>query len=66
MAATLPSLATGLVRRQALDDTIAGKHAAIDREVPADHKGTHGCVFLGQGASFVCEICLVLAPIDQD
>jgi hypothetical protein len=47
MTAVLPGLAAGFIRGQALDDAIAGQHAPIDREVPADHKGTHGCVLLG-------------------
>jgi hypothetical protein len=66
VAGNLPDLAARLIGRQALDDPVAGEHAPIDREVPADHKSTHGCVLLGQRAGFVCEISLVLAPIDQN
>ncbi len=68
VAAALPVLAgaTTLVCRQALDDAVAGQHAPIDGEVPADHKGTHGGILLGQAIRFVCQICLVLAAVDQD
>lgn len=66
MAAALLGLAASLVRRQALDDPVAGKHAAIDREVPANHKGTHGCILLRQGVGLVLQISLVLPPIHQD
>lgn len=65
MVAALASPA-GVICRQALDDAIAGEHAAIDGKVAANHKGTHGCVFLGQAAGLVCEIRLILAAIDQD
>jgi hypothetical protein len=61
-----PRLAAGLLGRQTLDDPVAGEHAPVDGEVPADHKGTHGCILLGQGPGFVCKIRLVLAPIDQN
>lgn len=33
--------------REALDNAIAGQHASVDGEVSADHKGTHGGIFLG-------------------
>lgn len=66
MAAALLGLAASLVRRQALDDPVAGKHAAIDREVPANHKGTHGRILLRQGVGLVLQISLVLPPIHQD
>jgi hypothetical protein len=66
VAAPLPGLAARLIGRQALDNPVAGKHASVDGEVPADHKGTHGCVFLGQRLGLVGKIRLVLPPIDQD
>ena len=53
-------------RWQSLDDTIAGKHSTIHREVPADHKGSHGGILLGQDIRFVCKIRLVLTAIYQD
>lgn len=46
VAAAFADLAAGIIGRQALDDPVAGEHAPIDREVPADHEGTHGCVLL--------------------
>lgn len=67
MAAALSSgFPSTLISWQALNDAVAGQHAAIDREVPAHHKGTHGGVFLGQIVGFVCKIGLVLAAIDQN
>lgn len=51
--------------RQALHDSVAGKHASVHREISADHKGTHGGVFLGQNIRLVREICLVLSAIDE-
>ena len=66
MTAALLWLAASLIRGQALDNPVAGKHAAIDREVPANHKGTHGCILLRQGVGLVLQISLVLPPINQD
>jgi hypothetical protein len=66
VTAALLGLATSFIGWQALDDPVAGKHAAIDREVPANHKGTHGCILLRQGVGLVLQISLVLPPIDQD
>ena len=65
MVAALAS-AAGVIRRQTLDNAIASEHAAIDRKVPANHEGTHGCVLLGQATGLVREIGLILAPIDQN
>lgn len=52
--------------RKTLHDAIAGEHSTIDREIPAHHEGPHGGVLLSQAVRFVCKICLVLAPIDQN
>ena len=57
---------SAVISGQPLNNTVAGEHAAVDREVAADHKGTHGCILLGQAAGFVREICLILASIDQN
>jgi len=58
--------AGALVRWQALDDPVPGKHAAVDGKVAANHKGAHGCVLLSQTVGLVREIRLVLASIDQN
>ena len=52
--------------REPLDDAVAGEHAAVDGEVPADHKGTHGGVFLRQDIGLVCKVRLVLTPVYKD
>lgn len=54
------------VVREPLYDTVADEHAAVDREVPANHEGPHGGVLLGQAVRLVGQIRLVLASIDQD
>ncbi len=55
-----------IIGRETLDDAIAGKHAPIDGEVPADHEGSHRGVLLGQGIRFVRNVCLIFPAIDQD
>lgn len=65
VAAALSVLAIGLVRWQTLDDAVAGQHAAIHREVPADHEGTHCRVLSRQLVRFVRQIRLVLASVNQ-
>lgn len=52
--------------RESLDDSVAGEHAAVDGEVPADHEGAHGGVLLGQDVGLVGEIRLVLTPVYED
>lgn len=52
--------------REALHNSIPGKHSAIYGEVPAYHEGPHSCVLLGKSVRFVREIRLVLASIDQN
>ena len=54
-----------LIGLQPLDHSITNKHSAIDREVSANHKGTHGCILLGQMIRFVRIIRLVFAAIDE-
>lgn len=49
-----------------LHNSIAGEHPTINRKVPAHHEGPHGGVLLGEAIRFVCQICLVLAAVDQD
>ena len=56
----------GVIGWEALDDSIPGEHAPVDREVPADHEGPHGGILLGQSIRFVSQVCLVLAAIDKD
>lgn len=51
--AALSRLAAGLIRGKALDNPVAGKHASIHGEVPADHEGTHGSVLLSQGPGLI-------------
>lgn len=61
------ALAAGISSgRESLDNAIAGKHAAVDRKVAANHEGAHGGVFLSQQIRLVCQIGLVLASINQD
>lgn len=62
----LLGMAGGLSGRQPLNNPVAGKHTTIDREVAADHEGTHGGVLLGQRVGFVSEIRLILSSVDQD
>lgn len=54
-----PGLVFGVVCRQSLDDSVAGQHSSIDREVSADHERTHGRVFLGESVGFIWDVCLV-------
>ena len=61
-----PVATTALIRRKSLDDTIASKHASIDREVAAHHEGPHRGVLLRQPIGFVSEIGLVFSTIDED
>lgn len=49
-----------------LDDPVAGKHASVDRKIPANHKGPHGSVLLSKVVRFVRKVGLVLASINQD
>lgn len=65
VATALPVLAIGFVCWQALDDAVAGQHATIHREVPADHEGAHRRVLACQLVRFVRQIRLVLPPVDQ-
>lgn len=65
MTAALPVLPVGLVRRQTLDNPIAGKHAIVDGEASADHERTHGGVLTRQLVRLVGQIRLVLPPVDQ-
>lgn len=62
----LPALAARFGGGHALDDAVAGQHAAVDREVATDHEGSHGGILLGQAARLVEVVSLVLAAIDQD
>lgn len=39
----------GIIGWETLDDTVTGKHASIDGEIPAHHEGSHSCIFLRQG-----------------
>jgi hypothetical protein len=55
-----------LVRRQALDDAVAGKHTTVDGEIAANHKSAHGRVLLGQAARLVRQVRLILPTIDQN
>lgn len=50
---------------QALDDAVAGQHAAIHGEVAAHHEGAHGGVLLGQDIRFVRQVRLVFAAVDE-
>lgn len=47
VAAALAGSPGGIIGWQALDNAVAGKHTAVDREVAAHHEGAHGCVLLG-------------------
>jgi len=69
MAATTmssPVAATMLIRRQSLNNAIACQHTSIYRKVPANHESPHGRILLSQSIGFVREICLVLAPVDEN
>lgn len=57
--------AARIVSRESLHDPVAGEHAAIDRKVPADHKGPHSRILLSQRIRGVSQICLVLASVHQ-
>lgn len=59
-------LAVGLVRREALDDAVAGQHPTIDGKVAAHHKGPHGGVLLGQTVGRVGQISLVFPTVHQN
>lgn len=63
--AALPVFAGCLICWQSLNDAVPGEHAAIDGEVPADHKGPHGRILLGKGVRFVREIGLILATVHK-
>lgn len=65
VTAALPMLPVGLVRRQTLDDPVAGQHAIVDGEAPAHHERTHGGVLPRQLVRLVRQIRLVLPPVDQ-
>lgn len=60
------SAASGVIRRKALDNAVAGEHAAVDGEVAADHEGTHGGILLGQSIGLVGQVGLVFAAVDED
>lgn len=64
-AAAPAVLGPRLAGRKALDDAIAGQHAAVDREVTTDHECTHGSVLLSQFVRLVRQVCLVLAAVDE-
>lgn len=66
MARRLLALAARLGGGHALNDAVASQHAAVDGEVAADHKGTHGGVLLGEVARLVEIVGLVLAAVDED
>jgi hypothetical protein len=57
-----------VVRWQALDDAISGKHTAVDAEVSAHHECSHGSILSSQVFRFVYDlyIGLVLTTIDQN
>ena len=56
---------TAVVRcGEALDDAVAGQHTSVDGEVAADHKGTHGGVFLSEHVGLIGQIRLVFAAVD--
>ena len=63
---SLSMSAAALIGRQALHDTIACQHAPIDREVAANHEGSHGRILLGQSIRLVRKIRLIFSPIDED
>lgn len=52
--------------REALDNSVAGKHAAVDGEVSAHHEGAHGRILLGEEVRLIGEIRLVLPAIDEN
>lgn len=61
------ALAAGIsIGREPLDNTIAGKHAAVDGKVAANHERAHGCVLLSQQIRLIRQVGLVLASVDQD
>lgn len=73
MAVTVPggcvaalSATARFLGRQALNDSIAGKHASIDGKVTAHHKGTHGGVLLGKLVRLIGEVRLVLPTVDKN
>jgi hypothetical protein len=57
-----------VVRWQALDDAISGKHTAVDVEVSAHHECSHGSILLSQVFRFIYDlyIGLVLTTIDHN
>lgn len=65
MAAALPVLPVGFVRRQTLDDPITGQHAVVDRKASADHERTHGGILTRQLVRLVGKIRLILPSVDQ-
>jgi len=59
-------ISTGLHHRQALHNTVVGKHAHVGRELLADSEGVHSCILLSQYVGHVSKICLILPAIDKD
>lgn len=64
--AALSSTAALRRGREALDDAVAGQHAAVDGEVLAHHEGAHGGVLLGEYVRFVRQVGLVFAAVDKN
>lgn len=64
--ASLPVAAARFVGRQSLHDAVSNNHSAVDRKVPADHKGTHGGIFLGEDIRLVRKIRLILPAVHKD
>lgn len=52
--------------RETLDNSVACKHAAVDRKVSAHHEGTHSRVLLGKEVRLIGEIRLVLPAVDEN